>query len=248
MTGDKQKPGANLEPYHGKNKTVNLIELHEDLAVLYKRAEEVSSGYPKTRGLASSKARDLITKRCLQALNNNYVVELGAFKGAVSTRLATVCKLNNKKPVICVDTWEGAEQEEQKKLEGYVGKSASQSLAEFVDYIEKCGLKEWVIPIPTTTRKAAGIIDCDIDYLFVDACYYYENVLEDVLSWVPRIVPGGIVTFDDFGCWGGSKGPEGAVRELILNNPKHFQSFTNPPDTCEVGNVISFRVLKKWCP
>lgn len=45
---------------------------------------------------------------------------------------------------------------------------------------------------------AAGLIpDGFLDFVFVDAMHYYQDLVEDIETWKPKLCPGGILAGDD---------------------------------------------------
>ena len=55
--------------------------------------------------------------------------------------------------------------------------------------------------------------DESLDFVFIDADHVYDNVKKDILAWLPKIKPGGIIAGHDF-C-PEHPGVEQAVREIF---------------------------------
>jgi hypothetical protein len=51
--------------------------------------------------------------------------------------------------------------------------------------------------------------------LFVDGLHTYEAVKADIDDWVPRVIPGGVIVFDDYFPLGDHPGVKQAVDELV---------------------------------
>jgi SAM-dependent methyltransferase len=51
------------------------------------------------------------------------------------------------------------------------------------------------------------------DFIFIDANHTYESVSADIKSWLPKLVPGGIIAFHDYGK--GHKGVTKAVDKVF---------------------------------
>lgn len=74
----------------------------------------------------------------------------------------------------------------------------------------------------TSVQAAEMIEDGSLDFVFIDAIHDYEHVREDILTWVPKIRKGGMISGDDYRI--GSKymkarfpGVKKAVDELLPN-------------------------------
>lgn len=49
-----------------------------------------------------------------------------------------------------------------------------------------------------SSEMAKQIPDGSLGFIYIDACHYYEYVLEDLRTWVPKLVPGGICAMHDY--------------------------------------------------
>ncbi len=72
-----------------------------------------------------------------------------------------------------------------------------------------------VIPLPS--RKAIKEVkDGSLDFIFIDADHSYKECLWDIIHWIPKVRPGGLVSGHDFQSI--FPGVKKAVREVFGNN------------------------------
>lgn len=62
----------------------------------------------------------------------------------------------------------------------------------------------------TSVKAAAGMLDREFDYVFIDACHTYEAVLEDIVAWYNKVKRPGIFAGHDWNM----DGVQRAVREF----------------------------------
>jgi hypothetical protein len=76
---------------------------------------------------------------------------------------------------------------------------AFSSLAGFQHTIRRFGAEDWVIPVVSTSTDAARTLETGpVRLLYVDGLHTFEGVKADIEHWVPRLISGGIVVFDDY--------------------------------------------------
>jgi len=109
-------------------------------------------------------------------------VEVGIYVG--SSLIAWSLVREGRGECIGVDNWaytEGTPQQREKCLHN----------------IEVAGAVATVLE--TTSTKAAETVQAPLAFLFIDGDHAYESVKQDIAAWTPKIVPGGIVAFHDYG-------------------------------------------------
>jgi len=90
------------------------------------------------------------------------------------------------------------------------------SLDLFQANLRRFGVADWVIPLVCTSHDAASHFDGGpIRMLFVDGLHAYEAVKTDIEDWVPRVIRGGFIVFDDYYPLGEHAGVQKAVDELV---------------------------------
>ena len=157
--------------------------------------------------------------------SNSKFIEIGSWKGQSSAYM-TVEIINSGKNIkfFCIDTWEGSE-EHQEFTE------VKNLYQIFKDNMKP--LENYYIDIRKTSLEAAKIFDDNsIDFVFIDASHKYEDVKNDINTWLPKVKKGGILAGHDY-FFQSDVWPEvrKAVDELLINI-----KFTN--EGCWIYDVI----------
>jgi SAM-dependent methyltransferase len=118
-------------------------------------------------------------------------VEVGSWKGKSSAFMAVEIA-NSKKNIqfFCVDTWEGSvEHKENPEL--------SQLYEIFLDNMKP--VKQFYRPVRLPSLEAVnGFEDNSLDFVFIDASHEYEDVVQDLKAWYPKVKPGGVLAGHDY--------------------------------------------------
>ena len=137
-----------------------------------------------------------------------HFVEVGAWKGK-STAYMAVEIINSGKTIKfdTIDLWSGlgsAAYIDDKDVQEY-------SLYEtFLKNIEP--VKHVVNHIRMHSAEAASLYpDQSLDFVLLDAGHDYEDVKADLIAWLPKIKPGGLMAGDDFP----DPGVQQAVKEIV---------------------------------
>lgn len=130
--------------------------------------------------------------------SGSHFVEVGAWKGA-STAAMAVEIINSGKQIKfdVIDTWEGSEEhmagggaEDQDAIDKRLYEVFLKNMEPVKDYIN---------PIRMPSTEAAKLYqDNSLEFVSIDAAHDYENVKNDILSWLPKIKPGGLLVGDDY--------------------------------------------------
>lgn len=153
-----------------------------------------------------------------EVFRDGSIVELGAYEGGSTIRLAEIAKKTGCIPMHSVDVWThlGTTQSDMERSDDRVKAAWMRNTEDLrrdgvvevhIGMTAEIG-KEWVGPI------------C---FLVIDAGHRYEEVHADIEAWVPHLRSGGMVFFDDYGPWDGTRGTEGAVKDLLLSKPDEFE-------------------------
>lgn len=117
-------------------------------------------------------------------------VEVGVAEGRFSLEILQW----GIKGLYLVDLWEEtpsirgmASWEQQRHDENY--KECKERVAGFGNAIFCKGLSSQIV------KK---IPDASLGFIYIDACHYYDYVMEDLNLWVPKLVPGGICALHDY--------------------------------------------------
>lgn len=82
--------------------------------------------------------------------------------------------------------------------------------------VRRFGVEDWVVPVVATSTEAASRLETGpIRLLYVDGLHSYEGVRADIRDWAPRVVPGGVIVFDDYFNANPGVGVRRAVDELL---------------------------------
>lgn len=125
-------------------------------------------------------------------------VEVGSWKGRSVCFLAVEVENSGKKISIdSVDTWLGSEEHV-----GHEILKEDKLYKEFIMNIEP--VKHIVNPIRMTSLDAANLyVDESLDFVFIDASHKYEDVLDDIKAWYPKVKKGGFFAGHDYPSWSG---------------------------------------------
>lgn len=139
--------------------------------------------------------------------DNAHFVEVGSFKGRSSCCMAVeIFNSGRSIKFDCVDAWEYLDTQSD------IVKSEFEDLySTFLQNIEP--VSHLVNPIKSSSVEAAKMYhDKSLDFVFIDAAHDYKNVKQDIISWLPKIKSGGIISGHDYFM---SEGVRTAVHELL---------------------------------
>lgn len=141
-------------------------------------------------------------------------VEVGSWKGRSACFMAVEIENSGKKIKFdTVDTWLGSEEHA-----GYDIVDNDGLYKEFIKNIEP--VRHIINPIRTTSLKASELYeDESLDFVFIDASHRYEDVLDDLNAWFPKVKKGGILAGHDYPSW---EGVVRAVNEFFESKLLHF--------------------------
>ena len=142
------------------------------------------------------------------------VAEIGVYKGGTAKLLAILCARNSKS-LHLFDTFEGLPPTDLEKdilKEGDFGDTSLQKVQSFLDDNANVTLYPGIFPATSAPIEDKIFclvhIDVDIFQSVMDCCHFYY----------PRVVPGGMMVFDDYGdisC----PGAKMAVDEFFRDKP-----------------------------
>lgn len=150
--------------------------------------------------------------------NDTYhCLELGCWGGGTTLAMTKVAKEVDTK-IYAIDTWSGTlHDSEQNRLEQY-GSSDIESIFDS-QWNKHPELLKHLVKIKGTSKDIPhGVM---FNLIFIDASHYYDDVLVDIDNVLPYLNKnGGLLTFDDYGNWGNTRGPRGAVEDRLLSDPR----------------------------
>lgn len=126
------------------------------------------------------------------------IVEIGSWLGRSTGWLAAGSQARGREPVHAVDTFDGGP---ALNAEDYpILKEQGTTFHAFNDNLERAGVFEQVEPVVSDSLSAAARWDGrPIRLLFIDGDHSYEAVKADLAAWLPYVISGGYVVFDDVG-------------------------------------------------
>lgn len=150
-----------------------------------------------------------------ESKDGSHFVEVGSWKGRSASYMAV--EIINSKKIIkfdCVDTWEGSVEHLDVNSPHY-----EQGLYEdrnwlFNQFLQNTsGVSNQINPIRMTSVDAAKLYDDEsLDFVFIDASHEYDDIINDINSWYPKVKKGGYLCGHDYVEFGGVNK---AVNELI---------------------------------
>jgi len=117
--------------------------------------------------------------------------------------------------VDAVDIWSYSDE-----YEGFDIFKEDKLYKEFIENIEP--LKNIINPVRMTSLHASELHeDASLDFVFIDASHKYEDVVNDLKAWYPKVKKGGVFAGHDYPIWEGVKK---AVDEFFESNGLEFNS------------------------
>lgn len=139
------------------------------------------------------------------------IVEVGSWLGRSAAFMCMESiRRNIKIKFDCVDTWEG----DGSHLHNLIIKQHNESLYErFIDNMKP--VEGHYTPIKMSSIEASKTYeDESLDFVFIDADHTYDAVKADIIAWMPKVKPSGILAGHDYE----ADGVYYAVNEVIGEN------------------------------
>ncbi len=121
---------------------------------------------------------EFLVENLINLPDGSVIVELGTYKGGSAFVMSEVYKRGK---IFSIDHYEDCTVEEVKN--NLVGHDVELLNGKTSDLA-----KTWSLPI---------------DFLFIDASHYYEDVMEDIKNWLPKVKDKGLIMFNDYDSWPG---------------------------------------------
>ena len=136
-------------------------------------SENDEGGVNRTHGLFML-AKDLIKP-------DFTVAEIGSFSGVSSEVLALHCK-----KLVCIDTWEDW------SGDGIIYKALAkfEEMRSFYTHIDKHHMRG--------DQASSLYTDQHFDLVYIDASHWYNDVVNDINCWLPKIKSGGYLSGHDY--------------------------------------------------
>ena len=111
--------------------------------------------------------------------------EIGVREGLFSEQL---CKSINGLELFCIDIWEPYPGHKSKDLAAKHYAEAQERLKPYNAHLIKMD----------NAIAAKDIPDKSLDFIYIDAAHRFDNVMMDLLVWVPKVKSGGIISGHDY--------------------------------------------------
>jgi hypothetical protein len=117
--------------------------------------------------------------------------EVGVRKGEYSR---TICDNVPGVRLSCIDPWAPYEgrRPSQERMDLYYQATQNTLKGFDVEFIRKPSLE-----------AANGFADGSLDFVYIDAMHYFDDVMMDIITWTPKVRAGGIVSGHDYAHWYG---------------------------------------------
>ena len=140
----------------------------------------------------------LFYKQIIDHFESGHFVEIGSYKGRSSSFMGVEIALSGKDIKFdCIDTWLGSEEHQIDGSHPDLDVINGSLYDKFLQNIEP--VKDYINPIRTDSLSACKLYDDNsLDFVFIDAAHDYESVKADVISWLPKIKLGGILSGHDY--------------------------------------------------
>lgn len=139
---------------------------------------------------------------------NGSFVEVGSWMGCSAVCMAVEIINSNKNIQIhCIDHWKGSPEHH----ETYSVEFLDSLFSEFKKNIEP--VKSLIQIHRMESIEASELFENNsLQFVYIDANHSYESVVQDILSWMPKVRTGGFIGGDDFNLDGVRK----AVEENLI--------------------------------
>jgi predicted O-methyltransferase YrrM len=142
--------------------------------------------------------QELYSSMVRHCADDAFFVEVGSFEGRSAAYMGVEIINSNKAIKFdCVDTWMGSEEHEGM----YVGENIKRDADYLFNEFRKntIPISHIMEPIRTSSLEASQLYrDRSLDFVFLDAAHDYENVKNDILSWLPKVKVGGWIAGHDY--------------------------------------------------
>lgn len=157
---------------------------------------------------------DLRAKAILSRLGKNPVgAEIGVYRGSLSRRLLARRDLR----LTMIDRW--GPYREMERLPGDMvmehDETEWHNIKEAADVVTRFADDRRTIVQADSLAAARDIPDHSLDFVFIDAGHSYEECLDDILAWYPKLRPGGLLAGHDYSNDRFDWGVDRAVNEFV---------------------------------
>lgn len=140
---------------------------------------------------------------------DSIVVEIGTYHGITAALMGRVLKyLDKNLCVLSIDPFEDYAPNPKNPRGNY---------GLYKKNIEAFGVKDLCVCLNGFSGKVAGAVSDRVAFLTIDGSHEYEDVIEDILKYTPKVRSGGYIWIDDYAQYV-YPGVFNAVNETLKNN------------------------------
>lgn len=120
----------------------------------------------------------------------SHFIEVGSWKGRSASFMAVAIHNSGKTIKFdCVDTWEGSDEIAHVNDNDVKNGTLFETFKQNMKPVE--GMYN-AVQLPSVTA-AKLYEDKSLDFVFLDASHDYDNVVADIVAWLPKVKEGGII-------------------------------------------------------
>lgn len=133
------------------------------------------------------------------AEDGDLFVEVGSFLGQSTAAMGQFIRRSEKKISFdAVDLFELSDFSDEPHYK-VIEEHGGDFFAAFISNMEKAQVLDYVNPIKASSVDAAKVYsDRSISFLMIDASHSYQDVVDDIEAWYPKVKMGGIISGDDY--------------------------------------------------
>lgn len=130
------------------------------------------------------------------AATSTVIVNIGVWKGASVALMADVIKPGSR--IWAVDHFRGSPDERETNHKEGV-RDPKGILAQFVGYMTKLDMWGRVMPLTCDSVAASHYFENgEVDLVYVDGGHDEKSCVQDIINWLPKLAPDGIMLGDDY--------------------------------------------------
>ncbi|HBZ43781.1 MAG TPA: class I SAM-dependent methyltransferase [Maritimibacter sp.] len=184
------------------------------------------------------------------------IIEVGVWKGRSAIGMADKLKeLSSAVPILCIDTWLGAQEHFQDKFRADMNRSAGfpRLYDQFMFNVISRNHQDVIVPLPVSSLAGAQMLrkmKVKADLIHIDAGHSYLEVKSDIEAFWPLLSDDGVLVFDDYGIWGGVTQAvnEFAAEKSIPLIGSHGKALMSPSRNLRFSTKLTKIATGKWAP